>query len=117
MMRMTGPLLRTEKDEHSKDLRLTLIEEGNDAICRAGELADSGLIARTLAPYRMVLCAAPSYLAEHSPIETPWDLQKHECLGYAYTEMRRQWTFDGPDGHAVVPISGRLMFDDGETLL
>ncbi|WP_321797553.1 LysR family transcriptional regulator [Caballeronia sp. J97] len=94
-----------------------LIEEGYDAIFRTGEPSDSGLIARPLAPYPMVLCAAPSYLAGRPAIRTPWDVQQHECLGSAFTEMRRKWTFDGPDGRVVVPISSRLVFDNGETQL
>ena len=39
-----------------------LVDEGYDVAFRVGELSDSGLIARPLAPYRFVLCAAPSYL-------------------------------------------------------
>lgn len=94
-----------------------LINEGFDAVFRVGQLADSGLIAIPLAPYRLVLCAAPHYLERHPALHTPWDLQKHDCLGFAYTEMRTQWTFDGPEGRVVVPVSSRLMADHGESLL
>jgi DNA-binding transcriptional LysR family regulator len=94
-----------------------LIEEGYDAVFRVGELSDSGLIARRLAPYRLVLCAAPDYLAVREPLTSPWDIQKHECLGFSHTELRTSWTFDGPGGKIVVPVSGRLMVDHGEPLL
>jgi DNA-binding transcriptional LysR family regulator len=94
-----------------------MIEEGYDAVFRVGNLSDSGLIARPLAPYRLVACAAPSYLASHEPIRTPMDLQRHECLGFSHTELRTHWTFDGPEGRISVPISGRLMVDNGEALL
>lgn len=94
-----------------------LIDEGYDVVFRVGELADSGLIARPLAPYRLVLCASPAYLAERPPIHTPWDLQRHDCLGFAHTELRSHWTFDGPDGRVVVPVSSRLTVDHGEPLL
>ncbi|CAN7240567.1 LysR family transcriptional regulator [Pseudoduganella sp. LjRoot289] len=94
-----------------------MIEEGYDAVFRVGNLSDSGLIARPLAPYRLVACAAPSYLALHDPIRTPMDLQGHECLGFSHTELRTHWTFDGPEGRVSVPISGRLMVDNGEALL
>jgi DNA-binding transcriptional LysR family regulator len=94
-----------------------MIEEGYDAVFRVGNLPDSGLIACPLAPYRLVACAAPSYLASHDPIRTPMDLQRHECLGFSHTELRTHWTFDGPEGRVSVPISGRLMVDNGEALL
>ncbi|MFV8632113.1 LysR family transcriptional regulator [Ralstonia pseudosolanacearum] len=94
-----------------------LINEGYDAVFRVGELSDSGLIARPLAPYRLVLCAAQAYLEGRPPLTTPWDLRQHNCLGFAYTELRTNWTFDGPDGRVVVPVSSRLMVDHGEPLL
>lgn len=94
-----------------------LIDEGFDVAFRVGELADSGLIARKLAPYRLKLCAAPDYLASRPPIGHPQDLATHECLGFSYTELRSRWTFIGPDGDITVPVSGKLMVDSGEALL
>lgn len=108
--------------EVSVDLSLSnryvdLIDEGFDVAFRVGELSDSGLIARVLAPYRLRLCAAPSYLASRPPINHPTDLTQHECLGFSYTELRTRWTFEGPDGEISVPVSGKLMVDSGEALL
>jgi DNA-binding transcriptional LysR family regulator len=94
-----------------------VIDEGFDVVFRVGQLADSGLVARPLAPYQLVLCAAPSYLLNKPPVKTPWDLQDHECLGFSHTELRTHWTFEGPEGKVVVPVSGRLMADHGEPLL
>jgi DNA-binding transcriptional LysR family regulator len=94
-----------------------LVDEGFDAVFRVGALTDSGLIARPLAPYRLVLCGAPAYMELHPPLQTPWDLQKLDCLGFAHTELRTQWTFDGPEGRVVVPITSRYMVDHGEPLL
>lgn len=94
-----------------------VIHEGYDAVFRIGELSDSGLIARPLAPYRLVLCAAPSYLSTHPVPATPRDLQAHDCLGFAHTELRTHWTFDGPEGRIVVPVSSRFMADHNDPLL
>lgn len=94
-----------------------LIDEGYDIVFRVGELSDSGLIAKPLAPYQLVLCAAPSYLKRQPTLKTPWDLQAHECLGFTHTDLRNHWTFVGPEGRIVVPISSRLMADHGEALL
>lgn len=94
-----------------------LIDEGFDVVFRVGDLSDSGLVARALAPYRLRLCAAPSYLAAHPPITHPADLAQHECLGFSHTDLRTRWTFEGPQGQIAVPVSGRLMVDSGEALL
>lgn len=94
-----------------------VVEEGYDAIFRVGDLSDSGLIARSLAPYQLVVCAAPAYIATHPPINTPMDLQHHECLAFSHPVLRSHWTFEGPDGKVVVPIAGRLVMDSGEALL
>jgi len=94
-----------------------IIEAGADVVFRVGALADSSMIARPLAPYRLLLCAAPAYLASHPPITHPSDLSQHECLRYAIKELRDQWTFDGPEGRITVPINGRYLVDTGEALL
>jgi DNA-binding transcriptional LysR family regulator len=94
-----------------------LVEEGYEAVFRVGVLQDSGLIARVLAPYRLVVCAAPAYLRRHPRLKSPWDLQQHECLCFAHTELRTHWSFDGPEGRIVVPVKSRLVADHGEPLL
>ncbi len=93
-----------------------LVEEGYDVVFRVGELTDSGLIARPLPPYRLALCATPAYVAEHAPIRAPSDLQGHDCLGFAHTDLRTHWTFDGPRGRETVPVSSRFMADQAEPL-
>jgi len=124
-MHTLAPRLPEFMKKHPKvDVELTLsnravdlVDEGYDVVFRIGTLSDSGLIARPLAPYRLTLCAAPSYLAEHPPLNSPRDLQVHACLGFTHTELRTHWTFDGPEGRVVVPVSSRLMVDHGEPLL
>jgi DNA-binding transcriptional LysR family regulator len=93
------------------------IDEGFDVVFRIGELADSSLIARELAPYQLVLCAAPAYLKHHPPVRTPHDLSGHECIGFSHTELRTRWTLEGPDGRVTVPVSGRVMANHGEAML
>ncbi|SFP16915.1 DNA-binding transcriptional regulator, LysR family [Cohaesibacter marisflavi] len=94
-----------------------LIEEGFDLVFRVGELTDSSLIARALSPYRLALCAAPSYLARCTPINQPEDLIQHDCLGFSYSSLRTHWIFSGPDKAVTVPVSSRVMMDSGEALL
>lgn len=94
-----------------------LVDEGYDAVFRVGALHDSGLIGRALAPYRLALCAAPSYLAGRVPLRHPHDLLQHDCLGFSHTELRSHWTFDGPEGRVTVPVRNRMVADHGEPLL
>ncbi len=94
-----------------------IIGEGFDAVFRLGELSDSGLIARVLAPYEMVACAAPSYLASHAVIKTPRDLEQHACLVTAQSELRAHWSFDSSEGRVSVPVSVRLMANHDEPLV
>ncbi|AMQ84676.1 LysR family transcriptional regulator [Pseudomonas glycinae] len=94
-----------------------LVDGGYDAVFRIGELADCGLKALPLMPYQMVLCAAPSYLARRPPITTPWDLQEHECLVFAYSDGRSHLRFEAPEGCIDVPIKSRLTINQGDPLL
>ncbi|MGH8409080.1 MAG: LysR family transcriptional regulator, partial [Pseudomonas sp.] len=73
-----------EIDLHLTDRFVDLVEEGYEVAFRIGPLANSSLTARPLQPYRLVVCAAPKYLAERGTPLTPADLEHHECLGYAY---------------------------------
>lgn len=97
--------------------KVDLIDEGFDAVFRVGTLSDSGLIARNLKGYKLLLCASPLYLAKHKPLSHPTDLQYHQCLGFLHTELRTHWTFNGAEGLISVPISCRLMMDSGEALM
>jgi DNA-binding transcriptional LysR family regulator len=108
---------RVEVELSLSNRAVDLVDEGFDLVFRVGALADSGLIAKELAPYRLVLCAAPAYLRNAPVLRGPEDLTQHDCLCFSHTELRTQWTFIGPEGRVVVPISGRLVADHGETLL
>lgn len=116
------PAYMTQYPQVQVDLKLSnrlvdLTEEGFDAVFRIGELEDSRFVAKRLAPYELVLCAAPSYLNEKPVIMHPMDLVNHECLVYAHTALRTHWSFTGHDGLIEVPVSSRLIVDHGEPLL
>lgn len=94
-----------------------IVVHGYDVVFRIGELTNCGLKAMPLKPYQLVLCAAPSYIARRPPITTPWDLQQQECLGFAYSDGRSHWSFDGPEGRIDVPITSKLTINQGDPLL
>lgn len=98
------------------DRVVDLVDEGFDLAIRIGRLADSSLIARRIAPCRIVACAAPSYLDKHGAPHRPADLTAHNCLGYSYAALRNEWRFTGPDGAESVRIAGRLNANNGDVL-
>ncbi|MDH3595666.1 MAG: LysR family transcriptional regulator [Rhodospirillales bacterium] len=99
------------------DRMVDLVEEGYDVAIRIGVLADSSLVARRLAPSRLVLCAAPGYLAERGRPAAPEDLARHDCASYSYRTAGPEWRFRGPDGLHRVKVSGRLAVNNGDVLL
>jgi DNA-binding transcriptional LysR family regulator len=100
------------------DRYIDLLAEGVDLALRIGRLADSSLVARRLAPIRLVPCAAPDYLARRGTPLVPRDLAGHECLLYTYAANAEEWRFVGPDGvDEVVHVSGRLFSNNGDLLI
>jgi DNA-binding transcriptional LysR family regulator len=57
------PAVRVELDLTNR--MVDLVDEGFDLAIRIGEIHQEDLVARYLAPYRMVICAAPAYLARY----------------------------------------------------
>src|SRR6516162_10282250 len=53
---------------------IDLVEEGFDLVLRVGELKNSSLVVRRLAPVRFVLCASPDYVKQHGVPREPADL-------------------------------------------
>ncbi|MFO1067498.1 MAG: LysR family transcriptional regulator [Geminicoccaceae bacterium] len=99
------------------DRVVDLFEEGYDVAVRIGRLADSSLMARRLAPVRLVACAAPAYLARRGEPRAPVELGLHDCLLYTYSASRDGWEFAGPDGTvSAVRIRGRVRANNGEAL-
>ncbi|HLW26394.1 MAG TPA: LysR family transcriptional regulator [Kiloniellales bacterium] len=99
-----------------EDRQVDIVKEGYDLAIRIGRLTDSSLIARRLAPSRMLLLASPAYLERHGTPELVSDLSRHECLSYSYFTHGDEWHFDGPEGPACVRINGRLVANNGELL-
>lgn len=74
-------------DLQLNDRKVDIIDEGFDVALRIGHLEDSSLIARYLAPIRLVRCASPAYLDAHGRPQSESDLKSHQFLGYSYTRQ------------------------------
>ena len=103
-------------DLRFSDARFDLIEGSFDLALRNLAIADTSLKGRKLAQDRRILCAAPSYLAEHGTPQTPDDLAKHTLIAFQDLTPRTlvhrdgtQASFDPKQAHS------RLIIDDGNS--
>lgn len=99
------------------DRVVNLVEDGFDVAIRIRALADSSLTARRLATARMVLCAAPAYLARRGAPRHPRDLAEHDCLVYDYLARQGVWCFTREGEAEDVRVDGRLHGNNGDVLV
>lgn len=106
-------------DAELSDRTVDLAYEGIDAAVHIGEPADARLIARRLCNLRFVACASPEYLARHGAPLTPDELDQHHCLAYVlmHTGRYREWQFVHNGKTFSKTVSGRLNFNNAESLL
>lgn len=100
-----------EIDMHLTDNFADIIRDGFDVAIRIGELRDSSLVARKLAPDQRVLCASPKYLAEAGTPKSLPDLESHNCLLAGAQDV---WRLEGPEGQIQVRVKGNLRSNSGE---
>ncbi len=100
------------------DRQVDLVAAGFDVALRIAELSDSTLMARRLAPIRMVTCASPDYLAAHGEPALPADLAQHRCLTYSLAADPESWVFVGSDGRRVkVRVPSVMQANNGDFLV
>lgn len=88
-----------ELDIDFSDRLVDVVDEGFDAVIRAGDLDDSRLMSRMLGTFRLLLVAAPDYLRRCGMPCEPADLLRHACLHhrYATSGTLEPWPLrDGP---------------------
>lgn len=95
------------------DAGMDVVGDGLDVCIHVGELEDSSLVAKKLAPCRKVLCAAPDYLARAGVPETLSDLDKFECIS---TVDNRAWRLQGPDGSKTVRAAGHVRTNSSDVV-
>ncbi|WP_246172590.1 LysR family transcriptional regulator [Nitrospirillum amazonense] len=112
-----GPALPRFRDRYprlSVDLRLgdqfvDLIEEGVDVAIRVGDLSDSRLIGRQLAPHGLCAFASPGYLARRGIPHHPDDLRHHDCVNFRFQSSGQtfRWSFVmGDRTRDILPDAG-----------
>ena len=120
-----APLLPAFLDAHPglsleldyADRYVDVAAEGVDVAIRLGELSDSRLIAKKLAPHQRMIFAAPSYVAAHGALKAPSDLRDHACLAHSGLAGHPEWRFGRDDHVSTVRIRGPLAANDAQSLL
>jgi DNA-binding transcriptional LysR family regulator len=69
-----------------QDEPIDIVNQGIDLAICIGPLPDSNLIARHLANWRMLLCAAPDYVARDKEIKHPSELAEFNRINHAYAK-------------------------------
>jgi DNA-binding transcriptional LysR family regulator len=108
------PELRLSLDLN--DRMIDIVAAGVDLALRIGPLEDSSLVARRIAEFERVFCAAPAYLNRRGRPRTPADLSRHACLHYNNLGLREEWTLTGEDGDIAVDVAGPLCANNGDLL-
>jgi DNA-binding transcriptional LysR family regulator len=103
---------RVELDAEFEDRTVDLAAGGYDLAVRIGNLADSSLIARRIAPVRKVLVGSREYLDRRGRPGRPSDLAAHAALLYAH----EQWRFRVNGRWETVRVSPVMRSNNGDML-
>ncbi len=101
------------------DRPVDLVEEKVDCAIRAGDLADSNLVARRIGVLQFVTAAAPSYLAKHGKPMHPNELMQHRCINYLSHRSGKayEWDFVRGDERLLLAIPHSLAVNDSTAYL
>ena len=95
------------------DRQVDLVREAVDCVVRIGKLQDSMLVARRIASFKLVTCAAPTYLQRYGIPADIDDLQQHLAVNYFSGQTGRtidcEFVLDGQSRsvkmHSIVSIN------------
>jgi DNA-binding transcriptional LysR family regulator len=109
-------------DLQLNDRKVDIVEEGFDIALRIGHLKSSSLIAKRIAPIRLVMCASPEYLKRHGTPRCPEDLKAHRYLRYSYMEQEGgesvfRWLQSRGQHHRGDLVSSDLVSNNGDVLV
>lgn len=92
---------------------MDLVQEGIDLAIRFGQLKDSSLLARKLAPRTLYVCGSPEYFSRHGQPHTLPELELHNCL----LGTLDYWSFFENGKTRAVKVEGNWRCNSGPALL
>jgi DNA-binding transcriptional LysR family regulator len=112
--------LQQHPDVHAEievsDELVDLVGEGWDLAIRAGQLRDSGLVARRIAPLELVIIAAASRFTRARAPRSPADLARHPFIVYGPLGNPHRLKFQCGRRRATVRTTGRVVTNSGPVL-
>ena len=97
------------------DRRIDAASDGYDGVVRNGPLADSRLVAWTLARSRRALVASPAYLDQHGRPSSAEDLQRHRGIFYTNRGVA-DWQFRRQEALVSVRATRALRVNNGDMM-
>jgi DNA-binding transcriptional LysR family regulator len=104
---------------HLDDAVNDLVAKRYDIGIRVGQLRDSSLVARTIAPLPFVVCASPNYLSMRGTPLNLEDLVQHNCLRLTRPGSHdpMPWFLSGMTSQIDTQIRGSFLINDFSALL
>lgn len=96
--------------------QVDLVEERFDVGIRAGALADSSLVARSLGSVTWFLVATSGYLKRRRRPQVPDDLKDHPCLLFGAGSTTVSLRLHSAEQSVQVPIAAHLLVSDMDVL-
>jgi len=96
------------------DRSVNPLEEGFDLVVGALPASYPNVVDVPLCPYRIVLCAARSYIDTKGAPEQPTELIEHDCVTSVL--MGNTWVFDNPPSTVSVEVRSKLHANDTRVL-
>lgn len=99
------------------DGEVDLVEQGFDVGIFIGiQKFDASMIARQLGTSALVLVASPDYVARRGMPREPADISDHDCLNFAFEQLRHAWPIHWEDKLVNVPVRSRMTSNSGAVL-
>jgi DNA-binding transcriptional LysR family regulator len=98
------------------DRLVDLVQEGFDVAIRAGQLADSTLIARRLGVLRSFVVASPAFVERKGQPQVPQQLGEFDCATFGAGADRASWRLRKGHHRLTVELRSRLVVNDFDFL-
>lgn len=94
-----------------------LVADSFDVAIRINDAQVENVIAKSLMPCKMVICAAPVYLEKYGVPLSPGELSAHRCLAHtAKNDKPYTWYFNSGNHSFTWPNNGPFISNDGNAL-